>query len=286
MIRYARLRPGRGWRPFRGLLYAAYRFGVASPFGQLLAGAIAAAVSLTHPSAAALWADPDLEHLRRDGYALLPPLLLDGQIEEILSFLDRRKPIQNGVLADFELCDVVNCPHIMEMANHPRLLALASSYLGCAPTISSISLRWSQPTEHSVDVQNFHRDPDDWRMVKFFTYLTDVAEDTGPHIFVAGSHREQPPLRSRRYLNEEVAARYGEEAIVSIKGPRGTMFVADTSGIHKGAAPRRCPRLLFEVGYTLLPVYSFEYDPVPMEQEPFMLDPYINRLVVRSAAPR
>jgi len=170
----------------------------------------------------------------------------------------------------------------MELANHPFLLALAGSYLGCAPTISTIGIRWSRTSGQAAPVQSFHRDPDDWKMVKFFTYLTDVAEGTGPHVFIAGSHRDKPPLFVRRYSEEELAKTHGEKAFVTIEGRRGTMFLADTSGVHKGAAALKGPRLMLEVGYTLLPVYAFDYHPVKLTRALSNLDPYINRLIVRS----
>ena len=72
--------------------------------------------------------------------------------------------------------------------------------------------------------------------MKFFTYLTDVFKGTGPHVFIAGSHRDRAPLYARRYSEEELAKTYGEKAFITIEGRRGTMFLADTSGVHKGAA--------------------------------------------------
>jgi len=71
-------------------------------------------------------------------------------------------------------------------------------------------------------------------MVKFFTYLTDVADGTGPHVYIAGSHRDKPPLFAPRYSDEKLAKKYGEKAFISIEGRRGTMFLADTFGVHKG----------------------------------------------------
>jgi Phytanoyl-CoA dioxygenase (PhyH) len=285
MISYARLTPGRGWRPLRAMLYYAQRVGVATPLGRFLADMIAAALRAKHPISGDLKGDPLLvEHLRREGYAVLPPLLSDEQIEEMLAFLAERSPVGNAALADYKLTDVVNCPQVMELANHPYLLALAGSYLGCAPTISTIGIRWSRTSRQTANVQSFHRDPDDWKMVKFFTYLTDVAEGTGPHVFIAGSQRETPPLFARRYSDGDIANKYGEKAFITIEGRRGTMFLADTSGVHKGEAARKGPRLMLEVGYTLLPVYAFNYHPVRLARQLFNLDPYINRLIVRPCA--
>ena len=41
---------------------------------------------------------------------------------------------------------------------------------------------------------------------------------------------------------------------------------------------------MLEVGYTVLPVYAFNYHPVMLERQLFSLDPYINRLIVRPCA--
>jgi hypothetical protein len=280
MISYAQLSPGRDWRPLRALLYYGYRVGSASPLGRTLANCIAAAISVRHPAPAALQADPLLEQLRRDGYAMAPSLLSDEQIKEMLAFLNGRTPVGDAALANYDLSDVVSCPHVLDLANHPRLLALAAAYLGCAPTISTIGIRWSYPSKKTATVQEFHRDPDDWKMVKFFAYLTDVAEGTGPHIFVAGSHREKAPFFAGRYSDKQVAEKYGEDALVTIQGRRGTMFLADTSGIHKGSAAVEGPRLMFEVGYTLLPCYAMEYRPAQAAARHSAHDPYINRLIL------
>lgn len=282
MIAYAQLTPGPGWRPLRALLYYVHRLGVATPVGRALADGIAALLSVAHPPPGRLKDDALLDQLRRDGYTVVPPLLSDDQIQEMLDCLSHCEPVGNASLADYALTDVVNCPQVMELANHPRLLALASSYLGCAPTISTIGIRWSYPSAHTAAVQSFHRDPDDWKMVKFFTYLTDVAEGAGPHVFVAGTHRDRLPMKAPRYSDADVAEKYGER-VVRIKGPRGTMFLADTSGVHKGAPAIDGPRLMLEVGYTLLPVYAFDYRPVTLTRR-LGLDKYINRLIVRPAA--
>lgn len=284
MISYARLTPGKGWRPLRALLYYAYRVGAASPLAQTLTRMISRAISLRHPVREPLKDDALLEQLRRDGYAIVPPLLSDDHVEEMLGYLAQREPIGNASLGNYGLADVVNCPHVMQIANHPRLLAIASSYLGCKPTISTIGLRWSYPSERKAGVQSFHRDPDDWKMVKFFTYLTDVDEGTGPHVFVAGSHREKSPFFAGRYSDQDIAAKYGENNLITIDGPRGTMFLADTAGVHKGAPAVDGPRLLFEVGYTLLPCYAMEYQPETVAEPLSGHDRYINRLIVQPAA--
>ncbi len=159
-------------------------------------------------------------------------------------------------------------------------IRIVTAYLGCKPTLSSIGLRWSFPSEGKAEAtQRFHRDPDDWRFLKLFIYLTDVDAESGPHVYVAGSHRTAGSLFERLYTTEEVERRHGRESVWTIAGPRGMSFLADTYGIHRGAVPTSRPRLILQLQYSLLPVFAFLYRPVPVAPNPG-LDRYVNRLLV------
>ena len=148
-------------------------------------------------------------------------------------------------MASYPLATVLHCPHVLALANDPAVLRIATAYLGCKPTLSSVGLRWSFPgTGEAEDIQCFHRDPDDWRFLKLFVYLTDVDAGSGPHVFVAGSHRTAGRLRERLYTTEEIERRHGRESVRAIAGPCGTSFFADTYGIHRGAVPTTRPRLI------------------------------------------
>ena len=127
--------------------------------------------------------------------------------------------------------------------------------------------------------QVYHRDPDDWRFLKVFIYLTDVGTETGPHAYVRGSHLTAGRIRSHPYAPQQLMERYGADNIQLIVGPRGTAFLADTWGIHSGQVPRRAPRLILQAQYSLLPVYALRYDPVPI-QVGRAFDRYVNRLLV------
>ena len=48
-------------------------------------------------------------------------------------------------MANHRLEDMLACPHILQLANRRALLRLAARYLGCAPTLSALRLRWSFP---------------------------------------------------------------------------------------------------------------------------------------------
>ncbi|RJG01868.1 hypothetical protein D3878_10000 [Noviherbaspirillum sedimenti] len=234
--------------------------------------------------------------LKADGFAALGTLFTPAQLVEIHRFLADKLLEEHGPrgrtfplkaapadmrMADYGLGDVLDCPHILQLANSPALLSLATQYIGCKPTLSAIGLRWSFPVDAPGEgLQAFHRDSDDWRFVKVFVYLTDVEHGCGPHVYVKGSHRAPAPLRLRTYGDEELGRAYGDEQIVSVTGPAGMGFAADTYGIHKGEVPTTRPRLLLQFQYSILPVYAYRYRPLA-RQGAQAFDAYINRLILR-----
>jgi hypothetical protein len=189
-----------------------------------------------------------------------------------------RLPDGNAMPA-YALRAVLGNPDIRALINAPRVLRVAAAYLGCKPTLSSIGVRWSFPGNRQPGAtQYFHRDPDDWKFVKLFVYLTDVDEDCGPHIFVEGSHRTAGQMRARPYPQATVEREYPGGAR-AITGPRGTAFMADTYGIHAGLVPTRRPRLMMQVQYSLLPIFAFDYSRVVCEAYTGG-DDYVNRLLL------
>lgn len=243
--------------------------------------------------------------IERAGYAYVPQPLTSQQLDEILYFVRDQPcfepsqplapfthdtPPPAAVLGHYNAATILAAPHLLALANDPRILATAAAYLGCKPTISNISLWWSFSHEQPArDAQLFHRDRDDWKFCKLFLYLTDVDERSGPHVFVEGSHRVAQPSGLRRFSDDEIQSRFPATAIKHFCMPRGSAFLLDTFGIHKGLPPsdgRR--RLLFQVEYSLLPIFHYEYAPVARCEIAATLvpklDPYINRLLVHEPA--
>ncbi|HEX3349900.1 MAG TPA: hypothetical protein VHS58_17555 [Acetobacteraceae bacterium] len=225
---------------------------------------------------------------------MLPGLCSDAELGEIVAYF-RNAPVilSDGSLVSldtvptgttivpYRMSTVLACPGLLALVNHPTVLSVAAGYLGCMPTLSSLGVRWSLPgVESTSPVQRFHRDPDDWRFLKTFIYLTDVDDGSGPHVYVRGSHRRSGRIRARPYDRASIARDYGEDSIDEVLGSRGTAFMADTFGIHAGPVPKSRPRLLLQAQYSLLPVYAFEYSPIEWDA-PDDLDPYVNRLLIR-----
>lgn len=149
---------------------------------------------------------------------------------------------------------VVAVPEVQALLVDPTLRALAGAYLGCQPVCTLTATWWSSPSPDgpcSEIAQLFHEDRDHPSFLKFFLYVTDVDGARGPHVYVRGSHRGRPgALRAdRRFGDDEVARHYRAEDIVALCGPRGTLFAADTSGLHKGLPPVAGSRLVFQIEF-------------------------------------
>lgn len=297
-MEYARLTPGKGFNPIQSFLYYGQRVVTAPTLRRVIVATLRHGVRFRQgalPSSLleASQETQTLHTLSDDGYAPLPALLSTDQIADIHAFFRPRlltsRPdigsqftidnVPQGVrIANYGLKDIIDSPHILELANRPSLLRLAASYIGCKPTISALGLRWSFPSAAvGTDVQAFHRDTDDWRYMKVLVYLTDVNDEAGPHVYVKGSHMTKAPMRLRPYQDTEINQRYGADQTIIATGKAGFGFAVDTAGIHKGAVPTREPRLMLQIQYSLLPAFAYRYKPQPYNG-PLVLDPYINRL--------
>jgi hypothetical protein len=91
------------------------------------------------------------------------------------------------------------------------------------------------------------------RTLKFFFYLTDADADSGPHVYVVGSHRRRSLKHQLTLLvghrADEIVGIYGRDSLLTITGPAGKGFVEDPFGFHMGTVLNQAPRLMMEVGF-------------------------------------
>jgi hypothetical protein len=304
-MEYAQLTPGRRFAPLHSLLYYSQRIVTRPSLRRWVVRALSGALRVRQGPGNELHGNTTeeqtaLANLSDSGYAPLGNLLSSAQCDEIRAYLNDKilsdrdrardaftaaQPPKGVRVADYHLRDVIACPHILELANSVPLLGLAARYMDCKPTISALGLRWSFPVEGDDSaLQAFHRDSEDWRYLKVLVYLTDVDLDAGPHVYLHGSHLTQAPMRLRFYSDNEISSAYSAEKLLTAVGSRGFCFAVDTAGIHKGTAPARNPRLMLQIQYSLLPSYAYHYAPEAY-QGPLILDPYVNRLIVKPDGP-
>jgi hypothetical protein len=184
--------------------------------------------------------------------ARLYPIPPNGQARAVF---DPSAPLASGYNFDEE--GLLAKPMFQRFVGDPLLLAVARAYLGVEPKLAYLQMWWSSvfernPTSHMA--QLFHADLAHIKWLKIFIYLTDVTDGTGPHSFVRGSHKadsEGWELRRRGLvrLSDEDIHRIYRDRVVNLVGPRGTAFIADTRGFHKGHLPRTGHRLILQSYY-------------------------------------
>ena len=141
-----------------------------------------------------------------------------------------------------------------------RLLDVANAYLRLCAKLSYVDLWYTaqQPaTDERVASQNWHVDFDDKHLLKAFVYLSDVDADAGPFEYVPGSqpggrhHSVRPwvPMGYGRVPDEDVARSVPPEEIATFTGPRGTLILCNTSGLHRGGFATSGPRVLATATY-------------------------------------
>ena len=212
--------------------------------------------------------NPKIENINKEGFFEGVLKIKDEEIQEICDYL-KNKPMhdpENQELDYFYLnnrpsqikrgfykCeDVVLAPHVLDIANDPRILDIVSEYFGAMPSIDYIGSWWSFPSKNIALTQSYHRDIDTLNSLKFFIYLTDVDEGSGPFVYVKGSHNSDlKTKKDKMHKDNEILNSYNDEDVLEFKGKKGHNFIADTFGFHKGLAPKNSDRLILQIIYTL-----------------------------------
>src|SRR6266496_1275229 len=147
----------------------------------------------------------------------------------------------------------------VDIAIHPLVKKVLDRYLGNQYALTEAKGWKSLPTKR--DFHGWHGDAwydqqgasDIRREIKLAMYLTDVS--SGAFNYINGSHRKQHP---RPVQNDEVKD-VDTSQIAEMRGPAGTAFLFDTSGIHRQGVPMLDPREAIFYNY---------HDPnAPLQQE-------------------
>lgn len=148
----------------------------------------------------------------------------------------------------------------VDVALHPLIKETLRQYIGA--TFELVEAKGWQSLATSKDFHGWHGDA--WydqtrvsyipREVKLAIYLTDV--DSGFFEYVKGSHRKEAP---HLYQTRDIEKGIDPSQILQAKGPAGTAFIFDTTGIHRQSYPILKPRnALF---------YNYHEPEVPLQKE-------------------
>lgn len=307
MARWARVRRKlaglRGFANTRGMIFFAQRRLRGPSARRHMAQLVARFLPPAGPASAE--AARSMRELDEQGFVKLDGLVSPEVVENMHRHFSRQKakptysPEAPAVAIDdpnlpdshtFQLSDeaILSCPHVLDVANDPKVLAVVEALFGCKPTIGYLSAWWSVPTADGVarQAENFHRDFDDVHFLKLFVYLTDVGQANGPHEFIRGSQAATQLRQIRRHTDQEVLDAYGKDRLVTFTGKAGTVFLENTTGLHRGQPVREGKRLVLQVVYSMLPMAFGPAKPYSRNILPTLarqLDSYVNRIYVANA---
>ncbi len=135
-------------------------------------------------------------------------------------------------------------PEVVWLGASERLLAIIEQYLGLAVAYDGPSFYYSLANSQTSGPRRWHRDKEDWRMIKVAIYLNDVDEAGGPYEFMkpdsnAALRRRVPPYQTFR--DRELAPLLDKplaDCYTTCLGKAGTVILSDTAHYyHRGRPP-------------------------------------------------
>ena len=155
----------------------------------------------------------------------------------------------------YDSSELLNQKAVQDVIKFLMNLNISDAYFNSKSYLFSVNMWWSTVNEKSDthSAQEFHFDCDGIKWLKYFIYLTDVTLESGPHVYVEGSHKSFSKPYSllkkgyARLKDDEIEDHFGKEKIHKIIGKKGTLVVGDTSCFHKGMVPKKNSRLIFEI---------------------------------------
>ena len=142
---------------------------------------------------------------------------------------------------------------------HP-ILEVANAYFGMYTRLRYYNVWHTFATKDQArQSQLWHRDREDFKILKVFVYLSDVDEGAGPLTYAMGSQLSRGLRRNPEYFVEGGVKRSNDAQMAAVvppsewlkaTGPRGTIVFADTSGYHKGGLARERDRLMYVCMFT------------------------------------
>lgn len=210
--------------------------------------------------------DTAVAGIKRDGFYVFKHTAPIEVVEALRSFAEHAPSVARGAGTppapyprsnpavgryDIDEESALASAEVQEFATDPLMGLIAQKYLGQPVLMDEVAFWWTtnkRAEDANVNAQLFHQDRDRLSFLKFFIYLTDVSPDTGPHVYLKGSHLGIPrSLRGDgRKTDEAVRAAGLWDNVTEISGPAGTLMAVDTIGLHKGKTPISGDRLALE----------------------------------------
>jgi hypothetical protein len=156
-----------------------------------------------------------------------------------------------------------NRPDNLEINRHLIYLStffkpLADCYLGCNSKLFHYDL-WhtiQSKSNQRIQSQNWHRDPEDRRILKIWIYLEGIFQENGAMEFInsthnQGKHKNYFPSKFPfgKYLDEESLQNLMSQKTIA-EGDKESVFFVDTTGFHRGGYLENGSRKMIHFIYT------------------------------------
>lgn len=167
-------------------------------------------------------------------------------------------------------------PEIFMWGGEEKLLRIIESYLKLPVAYDGFSYYYSVADLREAGPRKWHRDKEDWKMIKICVYINDVNEEGGPFEFVSPEFNTVfTKLLRPKY---KVVYHQDLQALLptntgrwykSCTGAMGTVIFADTAHYyHRGKPPTKCDRAaIFFSYYSLRPKNPFFCGRSPFSQK-------------------
>jgi hypothetical protein len=194
-----------------------------------------------------------------------------------------RQPSQAGNHTLMATADqLLQHPEILRWGLSARLLKIVESYLGLPVGYGGLSFYYSVADGRDAGPRIWHRDKEDWRMIKVAVYLNDVDESGGPYQCVNAATNEWLVATLPKYkglthteMQQLLASRPGDNRSddnrsddwpISCTGKTGTVIFTDTSRCyHRGKPPIHTDRAaIFFHYFSYRPKNPFYCDRSPL----------------------
>ncbi len=243
--------------------------------------------------------DQAVAGIQRDGFYVFSQVVDSEIVESLRGFAEQAPstargagthpavyPRSNPLVGRYDIDeqDALASAEVQEFATDPNMALIAQKYLGQPVLMDEVAFWWTttkRSEDANLNAQLFHQDRDRLSFLKFFIYLTDVKPDTGPHVYIRGTHKDLPwSLRGDgRKSDEAVKATGLWSEVQEITAPAGTLMALDTIGLHKGKTPISSDRLALENEYATS-LFGMDYEipeftPTELTKERYLAMPWI-----------
>lgn len=243
--------------------------------------------------------DTAVAGIKRDGFYVFSQPAAPHLVEAIRSFAEvvpceargaggplAVYPRQNPAVGRYDIHEeqALQSPEVQDFATDPAMALVSQRYLGQPVVMDEVAFWWTttkKAEDADLNAQLFHQDRDRLSFLKFFMYLTDVDTETGPHVYLKGSHKRIPwSLRADRRMTDDAVRAAGLwDNVTELHGPAGTIMAVDTIGLHKGKTPITTDRLALENEFSTS-LFGMDYErpafaPTDLVRQRFAAMPWV-----------